>query len=77
MTMMTPIVLAACYGVADKSGHTGDSLEPVDADGDTYDELVDCDDGNAAVNPGAEEVCDDTIDNDCDGKIDTEDDDCP
>jgi len=31
---------------------------------------VDCDDENADVNPGAEEICDDAIDNDCDGAVD-------
>lgn len=31
---------------------------------------VDCDDTNAAVNPGVAEVCDDIIDNDCDGTSD-------
>ncbi|MBI4710178.1 MAG: matrixin family metalloprotease [Nitrospirae bacterium] len=31
--------------------------------------LVDCDDTNAAVNPGATEICD-GLDNDCDGQID-------
>jgi hypothetical protein len=40
-----------------------------DNDGDGYDSTVDCDDNNAAVNPGATEVCD-GIDNDCDGQID-------
>ena len=33
------------------------------------DNADDCDDSNAAVNPGAEEACDDQ-DNDCDGEID-------
>jgi large repetitive protein len=30
----------------------------------------DCDDGNAAINPDAVEVCDNDVDNDCDGKTD-------
>jgi predicted MPP superfamily phosphohydrolase len=37
----------------------------VDADGDTYTSDVDCDDNDAAVNPGATEVLYDGIDNDC------------
>ncbi len=39
----------------------GDGFAPVDGD---------CDDTSAAVNPGAEEVCDDGLDNDCNGFID-------
>lgn len=31
---------------------------------------VDCDDSDATVNPGATEVCDDSIDNNCDGQVD-------
>jgi hypothetical protein len=40
-----------------------------DADGDGYTTVTDCDDGVAAVNPGATEICD-TIDNNCDSVID-------
>ncbi len=44
----------------------------VDVDGDGYGEAVDCDDGDAAVHPGADEHCDGT-DDDCDGLTDDED----
>jgi hypothetical protein len=37
---------------------------------------VDCDDNNASINPNAAEVCDDTIDNDCDGNADCDDNEC-
>lgn len=49
-----------------------------DQDGDNYcgqswwGILADCDDTNAAIHPGAEEVCDDSEDNNCDGLIDDE-----
>ncbi len=36
----------------------------------------DCDDGNPAVHPGAAEVCDGGVDDDCDGRIDLVDDEC-
>ncbi|MBI4831288.1 MAG: putative metal-binding motif-containing protein [Candidatus Lindowbacteria bacterium] len=49
---------------------------PVDADGDGYASDIDCDDSDPAVNPGAAEVCDDGIDNDCDGRVDSADSDC-
>jgi len=41
--------------------------EPVDEDADGFDVTEDCDDLDATVNPDAAEVCDDGIDNDCDG----------
>ncbi len=46
-----------------------DDDEPVDLDGDGYDSTVDCNDDNANVYPGAEEICD-GIDNNCNGQID-------
>ncbi len=44
-------------------------LPLVDADGDGFDDTVDCDDGDPAINPDATELCD-GVDNDCDGTID-------
>ncbi|MBN2799765.1 MAG: hypothetical protein JXX28_11515 [Deltaproteobacteria bacterium] len=40
-----------------------------DEDADGYSDNVDCDDQNAEINPGVEEVCD-GVDNNCDGLID-------
>jgi hypothetical protein len=53
-----------------------------DQDGDNYcgqkwwGTLSDCDDNDPTVYPGAEEVCDDGSDSDCDGLNDEEDPDC-
>ena len=45
--------------------------ECLDADGDTWTTCAgDCNDSSSAVSPGAEEVCGDGIDNNCDGAID-------
>jgi hypothetical protein len=50
-----------------------DTDVPVDADSDGWSADEDCDDGDAAINPDAQEVCDE-IDNDCDKLIDDDDD---
>ncbi len=68
------------FGCADGACRT----TPVctDADGDTFAVeggvcgLVDCDDANPAVNPDATEICDNGIDDDCDGWADVDDPDC-
>ena len=53
------VVWAACTG----ADATGDGL---DGDGDGWAAAVDCDDGDAAVHPGAAELCD-GVDQNCDG----------
>jgi hypothetical protein len=69
------MVLMACYGPA---GMYVDDTSLQDADADGFFVGEDCDDADPAVHPEAAEVCDDSIDNDCDGMIDAEDvDDCP
>ena len=72
-----------CNGIDDNCSGTADEGLDFDDDGDGFNSLdscdspVDCDDGDADVNPGADEVCGDGVDNDCDGDIDDSDDDCP
>jgi len=63
------------YADADGDGY-GDpdtTSETCDAGEGWVDDDSDCDDGDAATNPGADESCND-IDDDCDGAIDDEDD---
>lgn len=67
--LLLTVALTACKGGAPEPG---DSSELDDRDGDGALSDVDCDDDDAAVSPGAAEVCD-GIDNNCDGLIDDED----
>ncbi len=70
LCLLSLLLLTACPSgkTDDTSGAAGD----VDADGDGYVSLEDCDDGDAAVNPGAEERCN-GVDDDCDGYVDSDD----
>jgi hypothetical protein len=63
----------SCW-VLGKLKNNDDSVAPFDFDGDGYAQDSDCDDGNAAVHPGALELCN-GIDDDCDFKVDAEDED--
>jgi hypothetical protein len=65
MFLMT-LALFAC------TKSTGDSASSwTDDDNDGYPAEEDCDDNDAAVNPGADEICD-GLDNDCDEQIDVD-----
>jgi hypothetical protein len=75
---VTVLVLAACYGGPDfgpKDNDTGfdTGFDLFDEDDDGFGKDQDCNDDDAAINPGAVEDCTDGIDNECDGKIDEED----
>ena len=60
-------------GSEDDGSEEDDSEDATtDADGDGYDDSLDCDDADAAVNPGADELCN-GFDDDCDGLVDDED----
>ncbi len=61
LLLVSWLLLSACGGDEDAE---------VDADGDGYTVADgDCDDDDAAIHPGADEVCDDA-DNDCNGLVD-------
>ncbi len=56
----------------DAADDTGsDTDQPVDADGDGFAEPEDCNDTDATVFPGADELCD-GVDQDCDGVVDND-----
>ena len=60
-------LLTACTPVSSDSGLPIVTL--VDADGDGFTDRYDCDDDDATIHPGADELCD-GVDNDCDDRVD-------
>lgn len=76
-TFLAAVGLGGCDTLTTSGCDTADtSCDTTDADADGYTATVDCDDGNAAINPGAAEVCEDLLDNDCDYATDLDDSDC-
>ena len=70
-----------CNNLVDAQDPNAQNCPPacIDADGDGYDENcspVDCDGADENVNPGAYEVCDDGVDNNCNGQTDCDDSSC-
>jgi hypothetical protein len=65
------LLLAGCPSPPKDPGDSDSGLPfgGHDGDGDGYGEAVDCDDGDPAVHPGGDEVCN-GIDDDCDGFVD-------
>lgn len=72
--LLLPTLLAGCPASTCDTG--SDECDTTDADADGYGANVDCDDADGSVNPGATEVCDDGVDNDCDLFYDGDDSDC-
>ncbi len=56
----------------DGFGDSDTAVVSCDAPDGYVDDDTDCDDGDASVNPGSSETCDD-VDNDCDGLVDDDD----
>jgi len=70
-----PEILDLDGSFSDVGAYGGPDAQDHDGDGHGYG-TGDCDDEDPAIHPEADEVCDDGLDNDCDGAADAEDDEC-
>ena len=62
MSLLLPLALFAC-GEKEEVEIEG----PIDADNDGFNDLEDCDDSQASINPGAFDSVGDDVDQNCDG----------
>lgn len=59
-----------CDGTVDEEESNGNLTGNADEDADGFDTSEDCDDANAAIHPEADEICVNSIDENCDGVAD-------
>ena len=87
LTALVLILFAACVGCGntttyyidsdgDGYGNPSDTKEAISQPPGYVTNSKDCNDSDSDINPDAPEICDDGIDNDCDGDSDSADSDC-
>ena len=62
--------LVTSYTDADGDGFGNDATETMACPGTGVSKGGDCNDGNGAINPGADEICGNTVDENCSGTLD-------